>query len=780
MVILLLTISLIIYKDNKQTYTHLVIYLSLLIVLYLILSIIPNFEHFKIYDNTDPLVDLYKVNQESEEIEDLVFRDNKNEVVKYGDKILIKCLSKENRYLSGGRGGNLLNTTNMLNEYVFTTDEEELHLKWIIRSNIKFNELDPLFNKPVKYGDAVYIQTTNINDRFLVGGIEKNNLPYSNNAFEEAATISSKFNRDDNLVWFIKSEVELTNNDSKNNQNVNYLDSIVLKSNAGDNLFLSGARGSYVLDDTKDTNQEVYSIKAEDGKDLEMKWCFTKNKINLDLNNTCNNKLIKWPLWDYEPGIIGKNNWKTLFTSSSCEGHIPYINNLKTFDGNKSSDLIFGEPCLNGSQDGASWKITKDNNGWIGGNNKCIDEFVVINFAREVFIEKIRIYSRKDFPHNNQYIKEFSIKTARKNGIFLDFKGNFKTNFGIPWFKTGSQVIFKTYNDKVLKMNYDGNIIPTSLFDKKLYSDEIFYVIKNNDDTVSFRSQRNTLIKVENTIVTQSDVFTSLEIPASMNDCKFKIIHHENGQFSLKTKFNTYLKFDLGQMIQSPVINNELPESWVMEKFNIIQTNSDDNNYYEVYLNKELQFLKIIPTKSHIGCSMRVSAYGKSSDIDLIELLKEHTTLPIKASSCMNFKNGEITSLTDGTVCSYGGYETSKLNTFSNSSWSLGKKDLEGKAFILVDLGKESCIKGGIVYSRDNYDDEDCLSCDQYVKKFKIQIAGNNKLFSDIGEFITDLKGNSPGKFKGFKFDINKNNVRFVKMILIKCNKHCSMRLDLF
>ena len=68
--------------------------------------------------------------------------------------------------------------------------------------------------KPVNYGEPIYIQTTRIGDRFLVGGIEKNNLPYSKNAFEEAATISSKFNKNDNLVWFIKSKAELSNNDS--------------------------------------------------------------------------------------------------------------------------------------------------------------------------------------------------------------------------------------------------------------------------------------------------------------------------------------------------------------------------------------------------------------------------------------------------------------------------------------------------------------------------------------------------------------------------------------
>ena len=81
---------------------------------------------------------------------------------------------------------------------------------------------------------------------------------------------------------------------------------------------------------------------------------------------------------------------------------------------------------------------------------------------------------------------------------------------------------------------------------------------------------------------------------------------------------------------------------------------------------------------------------------------------------------------------------------------------------------------------RDNYEDVDCLSCDQYVKKFKIEVSGNNKLFSNIGIFTTDLNGNSPGKNRGYKFPINKTNVRYVKMTLLKCNKHCSMRLDLF
>ena len=51
-----------------------------------------------------------------------------------------------------------------------------------------------------------------------------------------------------------------------------------------------------------------------------------------------------------------------------------------------------------------------------------------------------------------------------------------------------------------------------------------------------------------------------------------------------------------------------------MERFLVSQINNDQDRYFEFTINRELQFLKIIPTKSNIGCAMRLSAYGKGSD----------------------------------------------------------------------------------------------------------------------------------------------------------------------
>ena len=74
-----------------------------------------------------------------------------------------------------------------------------------------------------------------------------------------------------------------------------------------------------------------------------------------------------------------------------------------------------------------------------------------------------------------------------------------------------------------------------------------------------------------------------------------------------------------------------------------------------------------------------------------------------KTSSCFNYKNGEVSELTEGEVCTYGGYESSELDRYSGGGWSAGQLDkVEKNMFILVDTGKEQCIKGGIVYTRDN------------------------------------------------------------------------------
>ena len=133
MVIILLILSIIIYYDKNTYHMHVSIYLALLIILYVILSKLPNFEYFKIYDDSDDLLNIY--HPPAEEIITTIEDETIDDPIKYGDTILIKCLAKEFRYLTGGRGGNLVVSTKELNEYVFTSDEDISLLQWIIRSS---------------------------------------------------------------------------------------------------------------------------------------------------------------------------------------------------------------------------------------------------------------------------------------------------------------------------------------------------------------------------------------------------------------------------------------------------------------------------------------------------------------------------------------------------------------------------------------------------------------------------------------------------------------------
>jgi len=793
LVLLLLPISYIIYNDKKfGVNSQILVLLIILLLLYKLLNHIPNFEYFKAYDIDNKILDEYQedIAMEEDQIHENVISNNN--ILKYGNIIILKTVSSENKYLTGGRHGNMLPKTNNLNEFVYCTNENR-YFKWKLRSNLGNGDLsypDPKENQAVKFGDHIYLQTLTIEDRFLVGGIGINNLPYSYSNNEGVATLS-KNNEDssDKFKWIIKSDLgsgALNEGDNKMTKIVSYGDKILLQSNSTNDRFLSGGRGSYALDNASEDNQQVYSVSSKD-VDYGIFWIIKKNKN--DPENPlieCNkNSFIKWPRWEYEPGMIGKQNWKNLFTASSSQGFSPFINNTKQNVGSKSSNILFGEPTRGDDESNAAYQVFKDSkSGWVAGASDCKNEFIVINFINEKEVGKAKIYPRKDFPNNNQYIKEFAVQTAKQDGIFHDLGYKFKTDFSVPWIKDGNIIFIKNYNNKFIRILPNGSIIESDSSDlSSLLESEKFQVIKNKDDTISLKTTNGTLLKPDKNkmYITQSDLHDSPELDDDMNEERFRIEETENGKVALKTIYDTYMKYEKNTLVQSQP-SKKLPSSWEAEKFTIGSIEeSENNNFFEFNVNRRLKYLKIIPLKSNLGCAMRISVYGKNSEVDLIETLINTKGISPKSSSCFNHKNGEVSKLTDGEICTYGGYESSKLDRYSGGGWSAGQLDkVDKNMFVLIDTGREQCIKGGIVYTRDNYDDKDCSSCDHYVKKFKVFIAGNNKVFSYLGTFRTHFKGNSPGKNEGFKFNINKFNVRYVKVVILECNKHCSMRLDIY
>jgi hypothetical protein len=264
---------------------------------------------------------------------------------------------------------------------------------------------------------------------------------------------------------------------------------------------------------------------------------------------------------------------------------------------------------------------------------------------------------------------------------------------------------------------------------------------------------------------------------------KIKKINGSN-RVGLITYLNTYLTIapifrDSPKKILKQKELTKLSISNSRELFLVHNINTNtDNEGFEFNISRKLRFIKITPMGSYGLCNMKLELFEDGTNLDILKKLRDQN-INIKASSCFKFRNGELTKdKINGQYCRYGGYNTDKLNRFSDGGWMMSDKDSEGSAFIVYDNLREGLIKGGIMYTRNDYNDS-CSSCDNYVKKFKVQIAGNNKIFRDIGEHTTNFNS-TRGKDLGFKFEIMKNNVRFVKIVLLSCNNKCSMRLDFF
>ena len=134
--LLLLPISYIIYNDKKfGVNSQILILLIILFFLYNMINYIPNFEYFQVYNMDNKILDEYQedipLSKESQEK-----KQNSNQnILKYGNIIILKSIASDNKYLTGGRHGNLLPSTQDLNEFVYSTNENR-YLKWKIRSNL--------------------------------------------------------------------------------------------------------------------------------------------------------------------------------------------------------------------------------------------------------------------------------------------------------------------------------------------------------------------------------------------------------------------------------------------------------------------------------------------------------------------------------------------------------------------------------------------------------------------------------------------------------------------
>jgi len=686
-----------------------------------------------------------------------------------------------------------------MNQQVFTTNEKGNLLEWIIRSEVgsdKRTDKDTKHGQPIKYNDIIYLQSNTLDNRYLSGGIiDTQQLPYSNNENETIATVGNHYDAK-YLEWKIMSDLKSNNNDFVAKVNVRYNQPVYLQSVFITDRYLCGGRHGFVFDNVDDIHSNVYMTSNTEGIN-ELSWIIRdKRGDGRRLANT------NWPLWEHQPGIIGINNWKNMFTASSCKNYSPYSGNNRKSINSKSNDIYFGESCIDYNSDNisSSWKVIKSETGWTTGDGRCNNQFLVVNLGVEQYVDKAIMY-----PGSEGEVKFFSIKLAKKDGVFLDFGTRFETNFVNSWIKSNTEVyITNSVTKKPWMVScilgsircpstsikiVEGNEITTKKLDSNRTNERFklktFSTLSN--DIVAIQINNNGYIKAKSNRkdIGISILASDIELPVLWVEERFKL-EYINGFMAIKTHYGTYLAMNSihgeKKLVQKSIVT---PDSECLFDFN--KTNGTKViKQYQFNIKSKFQYMKILPISSINKCSLK---------LDLIDLLIlcildnmiKNIYQRIKTSSCFNYKNGKISKYPMGETCSYGNYTGEKLERNSFGGWMQGSKD--SSPFILIDTMKEQFIKGGIIYNRDDEDelkDDTCDSCSNYVKNFNVEIAGNNKVFrlhSKHQTKVTDT--NEPfneqiGKNGRYRFNIMKENVRYIKLILTKCNNNCSMRLDIF
>ena len=469
-----------------------------------------------------------------------------------------------------------------LNQQVFCTNENSNKIQWIIRSNITKNgmrgEIDDRHGQPVLYGDEIYLQTNFIDIRYLGMSASVSNLPFNNN--DRPFTINPLFADNYSIKWKICNDM-LCDGDDK--RVVNYDDLILLSNNI---RYLSGARGNEIIKTGKviddkyipgSLNQEVYvENKLADTTGKLFKWIIKKEKGDGEILEVS----TSWPLWEYQPGKIGLNNWKNHITASTCRGYEPYYDDRKQPPGSYSSDNVFGEPCRNLNdknvydqtkmttskdikhRDGidSSWRIVRNENGsWTSGLRKsdtgvygdiCQDNskntnFVLVNLGNNTKLLKGRLFPGVVYDGLSSYVTEFMVQVAKSNGIFMD-AGKFMVNFDYSWIKDNNEISINLGNQYIEYINTGNN--------KKLILSKVksyFKIRKFSENRFYLLTQDNYFFYWDNKKQLHFKLLESTLIGPELETMSFTAINKGN-KVSLRTFYNYYVSLDNSNYIAYP------------------------------------------------------------------------------------------------------------------------------------------------------------------------------------------------------------------------------------
>jgi hypothetical protein len=180
------------------------------------------------------------------------FVNGEKSVVSYGDQVFLQNYNLDSRWLTGGRNSG---NEGVLTRNIYSSDYEigqaETSYKWTVRSTRgegSRNYPEPKQGECLKYGDQIFLQVNNLDDRWLSGGRNSGNEgALTRNIFKSDYEIGQA---ETSYKWTVRSTFGTGTRTNNNNQDpghgacIEELSVIFLQANNLDDRWLSGGRNS--------------------------------------------------------------------------------------------------------------------------------------------------------------------------------------------------------------------------------------------------------------------------------------------------------------------------------------------------------------------------------------------------------------------------------------------------------------------------------------------------------------------------------------------------------
>jgi hypothetical protein len=420
-------------------------------------------------------------------------------------------------------------------------------------------------------------------------------------------------------------------------------------------------------------------------------------------------------LWQTEPSLFAGNDAK--FVSDNVVD---------------TADSIFGDP---------SAKIPNDDNiiNMTNENGACVnDKFIMVNFNTEKYVKSGYLDTSLNLA--NKII--FAVKIAGSDGIFTDINDAFETPYLFDWYKNDTEVNIKIpatptdnyisfFNDK-----FGRHTMGTGATDDKYK----FIVKTHADNKFSLLKQINNILYIitldDGEIEEQMVEYDENNIS---NNALLMVVVNNAETYKLKNMNGDYL-FQSADMSINPIIGQAPNQSWI--EFNI---------------NRKIQFIKLYPIEmGTTSCSFDL----KFTDMNDETITYENTPRSLTSNSGLLDESGllDVSGL-------YG--VDSELNSVANDELKLNSNTPSGENTELnIDLTEDKYIRGGILKNSN--------MVDNVVYKFEVHVAGENKIYTNIGKYKLDLNKKQQIDFEIFK------TCRYVKVSIIECLGTCNFKLELY